>query len=160
MVRDALIELFPPDVPRLVRWRLAVSLALAMFCIHIAWACGLMPNASGFARADDVDEKISAAVDTLYKEIGKVAKQQADTDEVVKDIRAEQIATRLRELRAVLCNATDHEDTQRLSTDIETAQRAYKKLTGERYPAQGCEEQRQYRHLTGERYPAQGCEEK
>jgi len=140
MVRDALIELFPPDVPRLVRWRLAVSLALAMFCIHIAWACGLMPNASGFARADDVDEKISAAVDTIYKEIGKVAKQQADTDEVVKDIRAEQIATRLRELRAVLCNATDHEDTQRLSTDIETAQRAYKKLTGERYPAQGCKE--------------------
>jgi len=140
MVRDALIELFPPDVPRLVRWRLAVSLAIALFMVHIAWACGLMPNASGFARADDVDEKISAAVDTIYKEIGKVAKQQADTDEVVKDIRAEQIATRLRELRAVLCNATDHEDTQRLSTDIETAQRAYKKLTGERYPAQGCKE--------------------
>lgn len=140
MVKDALIELFPPDVPRLVRWRLAVSAAIALFMVHIAWACGLMPNASGFARADDVDEKISAAVDTIYKEIGKVAKQQADTDEVVKDIRAEQIATRLRELRAVLCNATDHEDTQRLSTDIETAQRAYKKLTGERYPAQGCKE--------------------
>lgn len=140
MVKDALIELFPPDVPRLLRWRLAVSAAIAMTGVHILWACGLMPNASGFARADDVDEKISAAVDTIYKEIGKVAKQQADTDEVVKDIRAEQIATRLRELRAVLCNATDHEDTQRLSTDIETAQRAYKKLTGERYPAQGCKE--------------------
>lgn len=140
MVKDVLLELLPPDIPRLVRWRLTIALAIAMFMVHIAWACGLMPNASGFARADEVDEKISAAVDTLYKEIGKVAKQQADTDEVVKDIRAEQIATRLRELRAVLCNATDHEDTQRLSTDIETAQRAYKKLTGERYPAQGCKE--------------------
>lgn len=140
MVKDVLLELLPPDIPRLVRWRLTIALAIAMFMVHIAWACGLMPNASGFARADEVDEKISAAVDTLYKEIGKVAKQQADTDEVVKDIRAEQIATRLRELRAVLCNATDHEDTQRLSTDIEAAQRAYKKLTGERYPAQGCKE--------------------
>lgn len=140
MVRDALIELFPPDVPRLVRWRLAVSLAIALFMVHIAWACGLMPNASGFARADDVDEKISAAVDTLYKEIGKVAKQQSDTDEVVKEIRAEQIATRLRELRAVLCNAKDHEDTERLQTDIEVAQRQYRQLTGERYPAQGCKE--------------------
>lgn len=140
MVKDALIELFPPDVPRLVRWRLAVSLALAMFCIHIAWACGLMPNASGFARADDVDEKISAAVDTLYKEIGKVAKQQADTDDVVKEIRAEQIATRLRELRAVLCNAANHTDSARLNTDIEVAQRQYKRITGERYPVPECEE--------------------
>lgn len=140
MVRDALIELFPPDVPRLVRWRLAVSLAIAMFCIHIAWACGLMPNASGFARADEVDEKISAAVDTIYKEIGKVAQQQSDTDEVVKEIRAEQIATRIRELRLILCNAKDHEDTERLQTDLETAQRQYRQLTGERYPAQGCEE--------------------
>ena len=147
MVKDALIELFPPDVPRLVRWRLAVSLALAMFCIHIAWACGLMPNASGFARADDVDEKISAAVDTLYKEIGKVAKQQSDTDEVVKEIRAEQIATRLRELKTMLCNAANHTDSARLNTDIEVAQRQYKRITGERYPVPEC------------RYPVPECEE-
>ena len=59
---------------------------------------------------------------------------------MVKEIRAEQIATRLRELRAVLCNAKDHEDTERLHSDIETAQRQYRQLTGERYPAQGCEE--------------------
>lgn len=147
MVRDALIELFPPDVPRLVRWRLAISLAIAMFMVHIAWACGLMPNASGFARADDVDEKISAAVDTLYKEIGKVAKQQSDTDEVVKEIRAEQIATRLRELKTMLCNAANHTDSARLNTDIEVAQRQYKRITGERYPVPEC------------RYPVPECEE-
>ena len=58
----------------------------------------------------------------------------------MKDIRAEQIATRLRELKTMLCNAANHADSARLNTDIEVAQRQYKRITGERYPVPECEE--------------------
>ena len=141
MVRDALIELFPPDVPRLVRWRLTISFVCAVFLFHVLWACGFVPGVPGFAYADEVDKKIGKALEPLYAQVGQLAKQQADTDEVVKDIRAEQIATRLRELKTMLCNAANHADSARLNTDIEVAQRQYRQLTGERYPAQECEEQ-------------------
>jgi len=103
MVKDVLLELLPPDIPRLVRWRLTIALAIAMLFFHVAWACGLVPGVPGFARADEVDEKIGEKLKPLYEQVGQIAKQQADTDEVVKEIRADQLAQRIRELQALRC---------------------------------------------------------
>ena len=139
MVKDVLLELLPPDIPRLVRWRLTIALAIAMLFFHVAWACGLVPGVPGFARADEVDEKIGEKLKPLYEQVGQIAKQQADTDEVVKEIRADQLAQRIRELQALRCTNGNRHDNERIDSEIESAQRPYRKLMGERYPVARCE---------------------
>lgn len=140
MVKDALLEILPPDLPRLVRWRLTISLAIAMLGFHVLWACGMVPGVPGFARADELDAKISEALEPLYSQVGQLSKQQAETDEVVKEIRADQLANRIRELHALRCATADHDDRERLQSEIDAAQRQYRALMGERYNVDGCSE--------------------
>lgn len=75
-MKDALKEIFPPDVPPVVRWRLAMFAAALGFIFHIAWACGLLEpmGLQGFARASSV-EQVTAEVDGVK---GRLASIQTD----------------------------------------------------------------------------------
>lgn len=127
MVKDVLAELFPPDVPRIVRWRLVVAGVMTFMVFHILWACGLLPGVSGFAQADDV-----------YTKFEKIQEKLEDADKVQKKILQSQLAAQLRDLHKIRCASTDEHVTMRLDRDIDEAQQEYREVSGERYPLPPC----------------------
>ena len=137
-MKDALLELFPPDVPRLLRWRLMVSAVCAGMVVHILAACGLMPGFTGFVLAEDVDQKIEDAMEPVRAQLGQITTQIAEQDDVLKAIRLDQLAARLRELQKQRCAAVDHGTEEALDEDIER-QRSYRSLAGERCPLPPCD---------------------
>lgn len=142
MVKEALLELFPPDVPRLVRWRLMVSFVCALMLGHLMLACGFVPGFDGFAMADEVDDKIDQAMAPVRAQLGQITSQIAAQDDTITAIRLDQIAARLRELQQQRCAATDHDVIEAIDFDIESRQREYRALAGERYPLPPCEKDR------------------
>lgn len=124
----------PADHARFLRLFYRVTLVL-----FVIWALGQFKyfGFPGFARANEVDEKVQAAIEPLRAEIGKVVKAQGDQDEVLKSIRIDQLESKLRELQIIKCRIVES-DTDRLDTEIEVAQRAHRALTGERYALPPC----------------------
>lgn len=54
---DVARELFPPGVPTILRWRLAMFLLSIVMLFHVAWACGwllYLGLGNGFAKAEEV----------------------------------------------------------------------------------------------------------
>lgn len=141
MVKDVLIELFPPDVPRLVRWRLMISFTCAVFLFHIAWACGFVPGVPGFALADDVDQKIDQAMQPVRAQLGQITTQIASQDDILKSIRLDQLAARIRDLQQQRCEAKDRHVKESIDEEIDRQQRQYRVLAGERCPLPACEEE-------------------
>lgn len=136
-LRDLIAMIFgeasPEERARILRiaYRIAVSGSLL-------WAFGTFApvGITGFARADEVDQKITAAIEPVSKQVAGVAAVQAQQGEVLKQIRIDQLGTKLRELHRVCCATPRADDIshERLNIEIEAAQREYRALTGERYP--------------------------
>lgn len=106
----------------------------------VAYSFGILApfGMSGFVRADSVDDKVQAAVEPLRSQIGQVSVQLEAQDRVLKQIRIDQLSTKLRELHIIQCSAKDPYSQERLAAEIETAQRQYRELVGERYPFDAC----------------------
>ena len=49
----------------ILRWRLVISMFVFVCLLFGSWSFGLLPYSSGFAFAEDVDNKIAAAVDPI-----------------------------------------------------------------------------------------------
>lgn len=136
-LRDLIAMIFgeasPEERARILRmaYRIAVSGALL-------WAYGLLAPVGlvGFARADDVDQKITAAVAPIAAQVSNVQAVQVQQSEVLKQIRVDQLGQKLRELHRVCCATPRADDIshERLNIEIEATQREYRALTGERYP--------------------------
>lgn len=105
---------------------------------YMTWGAGYLASLGlgGFARADEVDTKITAAIAPIAAQVGNVQTVQAQQSEVLKQIRVDQLGTKLRELHRVCCATPRADDIshERLNIEIEQAQREYRALTGERYP--------------------------
>lgn len=125
--------------------RLALRAGIVAF---IVWALGFFDylgfDRTGFAKADELDAKVQAAIEPLRSEIGKIATTQAEQarvtqeqDEVLKAIRIDQVESKLRELNAIKCRLYAIEQ-EGLDQEIEAAQRQHKNLTGERYQLPKC----------------------
>lgn len=135
MLFDATVE----EKARLARisYRIAVT-------IFIVWAVGVFRpfGLGGFARADDIEkrrnEAIAAAVEPLKMELTSINKVLTSQDVVLKQIRIDQLATKLRDLRNIQCSTTDHDALNRIATEINSTQIQYRELTGERYPFEAC----------------------
>lgn len=140
MVRDVLAELFPPDVPRVVRWRLMMALTMAFMIFHVAWACGLLPGFEGFARANEVDDKINDKLQPIYGQLGAITSQLSESQKVQNRILQSQIAAQLRDLHRLKCSTQDDDVRSRMERDIEEAQQEYRVLSGERYPLPACKD--------------------
>lgn len=133
-------KLLPDDEndPRSVkRYRLRVTLVacttflLVVFGVLPAMTVGL-PRIGSIAWAAEVDDKIAKAIEPVLTE-------QRAQGEVLKEIRIDQLATKLRELHAVRC-AADGTGRARLDWEIEAAQRKYVNLAGYRYPLPACKD--------------------
>lgn len=130
----------PEERARVVRIGFRVVVAGSLL-----WAFGLLSpfGLVGFARANDVDDKIQAAVEPVRAQLGAITTQLAAQDEVLRNIRIDQLATKLRELKRACClSGGDPEVRHRMEEEIERAQRNYRELTGERYPLPECRELR------------------
>jgi hypothetical protein len=118
-------------------WRVTVTV-----CLFWAWGLFGPLGAQGFARADEIDTKIRAAVQPVATQLGAITTQLAQQDAVLREIRIDQLATKLRELKRVCCLAgSDPTSRARLEYEIDIAQRSYRELTGERYPLPDCDGQ-------------------
>ena len=108
----------------------------------LLWAFGFLAPAGlqGFARANEVDDKVQSAVEPIRAQLGAITTQLAVQDEVLQSIRIDQLATKLRELKRTCCLAgSDREVQARMEREIEAAQQEYRALTSERYPLPECE---------------------
>lgn len=116
MIREVVGELFPPGVPQLVRWRLAMFAFCVFVTFHIAWACGLLPGFSGFAAEAQV-KAVEDKVDTILKL---------------------QIEARLRDLKSEKCRAASEPLKRLLQAEIDNLQHQHKKLDGLVYVLPNC----------------------
>ena len=116
-----------------VAWRLMVIAA-----ILAGWGA-FTPILPGFAKADEVDDKIQSSVEPIRAQLGAITTQLATQDDVLKSIRIDQLATKLRELKRTCCLAgSDAEIRARMEQEIERAQQEYRTLANERYPLPPC----------------------
>lgn len=113
--------------------------------ISILWIVGAFSTIGfrGMARAEDVDEKIQQAVQSstvpLAKQLQAVITTQNDQAETLRQIRMDQLSQKLREFQRLWCNPKlDLEARVRIEQEIETSQRQYKTLAGERYSLGTC----------------------
>ena len=121
MVKDAIKEIFPPDVPPVTRWRLAMFLAMVGFLFHVLWACSLLPGFSGFALAADFEQ--------MNKDVTQI-RLQLLTNQIFE--------TRIRQCQAI---TTDNYDARRFWTEkLIELQRQHILLTGQTYPMPACGE--------------------
>lgn len=112
--------------------------------VFVVWSIGLMRpfGLGGFAKADDVEvkrnEAIEVAVGPIRTQLSMITTQLTIQDQVLKQIRIDQLATKLRDLHNIECTTKDHNGLDRIATEIEATQRQYRDLTGERYPFEAC----------------------
>jgi hypothetical protein len=126
MLKSVLSSLFPPGVPAVARWRLAMFAAVLMLLVHVAWACGWLSRlglGDGFAYASDVvkvrDDVSSVKVELLEQQIW--------------DTRVRQCELVNKEGNDSAASAYGQRVTQLLSK--------YQALTGRTYPVLSCREQ-------------------
>lgn len=123
-MRDVVELIFPPGIPAIARWRLAMAACMGMLFLHAGWASGLMTRlgiGSGFAVADDL------------KEIG----------DQVGDIKLQLLEQDIFNARLHQCTAVKESNrearqywTQRLAELLQD----YIKRTGVQYQLPTCEE--------------------
>lgn len=139
-IRDVFAALLddanPEERSRLLRLVYRISVAASLL-----WAFGLLSGfgLQGFARADAVDDKVQSAVEPIRAQLGAITTQLAVQDSTLKNIRIDQLATKLRELKRTCCLAgSDPEVRARMEREIEATQQEYRSLTSERYPLPEC----------------------
>ena len=140
---DVLQELIWGNASPDERLRSARVMFRGAVVVLFAWAFGVLAPLGivGFAKSDEVDEKVAEAMEPVHAQLGAITSQLAEQDETLKQIRVDQLAQKLRELKLTCCiAAANHEARDRMEQEIARAQRAYRALTGERYPLPPCED--------------------
>jgi hypothetical protein len=114
-VKDALKELFPPGVPPVLKWRLAMFAAVVLFLFHVAWACGWLESlglGTGFASASELDRRVSVV----------------ETN--VKDIKLSLIEQSIFDAKESECTASDLQARRFFASRVQTLSREYYALSG------------------------------
>ena len=124
------------------------KLSRAMFriagLVFVVWSLGTFRpvGLGGFAKADDIEKKrteaIEAAVGPLRMQLTTITTQLTVQDQVLKQIRIDQLATKLRDLHNMQCATDDKDALSRIATEINNTQIQFRVLTGERYPFEAC----------------------
>lgn len=113
-MKDAIKELFPPEVPPVLKWRLAMFAVCVLFLFHIAWACGWLGNlgiGAGFATASELDSRATAV------------------EENVKDIKLTLIEQGIFDAKESECTATDPQARRFFASRVQTLSREYQILS-------------------------------
>ena len=97
-MNEMLKELFPPDVPPVLRWRLAIFAFALLVVFHIMWACGWLEfmGISGFAKAADLEQRVT-----------KVQNEVVGLKQGVNEIKIQLLEQSLFDAKERECTATD-----------------------------------------------------
>lgn len=118
--------------------------------VFVLWGIGIFApiGIHGFAKADDVDRKIQAAIEPIYsqldeiksRELAAIKVQLDENARIQKRILAAQISSQLRDLHRLKCMTTDPIVRTRMEQDLESAQQEYIVLQAQRYPLPSCKD--------------------
>lgn len=105
----------------------------ATIAIHVLCSYGLLQTfgLSGFALADDVESKVSAAVQPLATKVDKLS-------EIITRQLLESTAAQIRDAERRKCRATSDGERDRLQNEIDRLQYDYTQLRGPAYTVQDC----------------------
>ncbi len=98
----------------------ACATCAVVFLFVVPTLVPFIPFMAKVAWADDVDDKINSAMKPVLQQL----KEQNDA---LREIRKDQLATKLRELHTILCATPDRVTVARMAD-----------LTGDRYPFDRC----------------------
>lgn len=120
-MKDAMKELFPPEVPPVVKWRFAHFIAAIVFLVFMLWALGafLIFGFPGFARASDLEEKVET-----------VSTQIASVNQEIKALKTDQLEQRIYDTERLRCSATTSESRRFYQGQVNKMMREYFNLTG------------------------------
>lgn len=113
-----------------------------MLAFHILWACGWLASigiGSGFAKADETDDKIARAVEPIRTEQAEQRAMITSLTEVVADQIVSTIAGEIRLLYAKRCVEPTFQERDRLQVEIDKKQREYRKYRQRNYEF-GCDD--------------------
>lgn len=120
-MKDAIKEIFPPDVPPIVRWRLAIFAMVLLFLFHVAWACGWLETigvGSGFAKASENEARFSS-----------VTQEMVAVKRDVKDIKVQLLEQGIFDAKESECTATDATARRFFASRVQSLSREYQTLT-------------------------------
>lgn len=134
--REVIEELLPPDLPRIVRYRLAVFLS-----IMAIWAA-LSYIMVAYAKAEDIEAvkgELKKQIEDVDAKVENVNRKVDQTNANVNTILKLSIQTRVRALQEQRCE-NHHDDRLRrlIQREIDELQNQHVNLTGYVYQLEEC----------------------
>lgn len=120
-MNEMLKELFPPDVPPVLRWRLAIFAFSVLVVFHIVWACGWLEflGISGFAKASDLEQRVT-----------KVTQEVAGVKQGVNEIKIQLLEQSIFDAKERECTAGDVAARRFFASRVLSLSREYYALAG------------------------------
>ena len=119
MVKDFVQAIFPPDIPPIAKWRLAMAALMALMIMHTAGSYGYLPWTAGFASVQSVQQ----------------------IDDRVRELQASLLAKDIVDTRVAQCKALAEREEPRYWTDrLRSLNERYRELTGYPYEVPNCVE--------------------
>lgn len=144
MVKDIIGELFPPDMPRVMRWRMLVFLMVGVLILHAARADGFFEvmGINGYAMAADIEAvkgELQQQIKDVDTKVETVNRKVDQTNDDVKAILKLQIQSRLRALQEAKCgNHSDDRLRRLMERELDDLQNQHVALTGYVYTVEAC----------------------
>ncbi|NOJ26557.1 MAG: hypothetical protein DA330_00895 [Nitrososphaera sp.] len=123
---------------KLRNWRMVVGLATLVTFYHAARACGLIPNVSPYASAEDLEQKVIRVKQEVAKQVQELEQRVVRIEAKVDSSLKLQIEARIRDLVHEKCQAKKQRTVDRLEAEIDSLQDDHQRLTKERYPIMPC----------------------
>lgn len=135
----------PPAHQRIVTSFIGRLIARGSFGFFMVWALGWgepIGLSSGFARADDTDKKIAAAVDPILQDIRALKTGQQRTADQVDFLIRLNLEAKLRDLKRQYCVSSPNTPQRRLiDANMREAQAQYRQVNGgTEYSVPSCED--------------------
>lgn len=134
-VLDWLVKSFTDGAPAPERKRFVASAWRIVVAVHILWAWGLLGATSGFATAEDIDDKIAQALAPHLEKLEKINIALSKTVEDQRKTLIREATVNIRDAqRACMAAQPNTPERDRLSLEVDLIQQEYIALTGREYP--------------------------
>lgn len=134
-MKEVLALLFPPGVPAIQRWRLAMFAAVAVLIFFMLWSIGSFastPLGDGFARASPMRAEIDHKQGELLKVISELTATVQNSIRERKRELAKSLQTQIRAQALKNCKAKTSVEREETNREIDLLQEQYAEADGGR----------------------------
>jgi hypothetical protein len=119
-MKDAMKELFPPDVPPVMKWRFAHFLLGIITMLFMFWAIGAFAffGFPGFARASDLATKVEIATSQI-----------TSINQEIRALKTDQLEQRIYDTERLKCSSVTAESRRYYSGQVSKMIRDYHSIT-------------------------------